>query len=146
MHPLNINITTTKYIDMNWSLPKEKDSSGTHLLRQLCPPALKHLFFFSRLFYPKFSLLLSSSCAIALAISAREMDGSKWLNSTLRTVTNQERFQCPDPTVPQKEQQPLEFLPQLGPLLLSWLRSEGPSCCLQKPRKVVNAYPSRTLA
>ena len=44
---------------------------------------------------------------------------------------------CPDPmTVPQKEQQPSEFLPQLGPLLLSWLRSEGPACCLQYLGKV----------
>ena len=44
---------------------------------------------------------------------------------------------CPDPmTVPQKEHQPLEFLLQLGPLLLSWLRSEGPACCLQYLRKV----------
>ena len=44
---------------------------------------------------------------------------------------------CPDPmTVPQKEQQPLEFLPQLGPLLLSWLRSEGSACCLQYSAKL----------
>ena len=39
-------------------------------------------------------------------------------------------YSCPAPmTVPQKEQQPLEFLLQLGPLLLSWHRWQGPSCC-----------------
>ena len=76
-------------------------------------------------------------------VSAPLCEEKNW--STRVDITNNQKKMnagkglclCPDPmTVPQKEQQPLEFLPQLGPLLLSWLRSEGPACCLQYLGKV----------